>query len=621
MHVSENQLLDIKKRFPTEKLTIHKDWTKLTTIGVGTGKCAVIEPSSKIELVEILKYTHLKKIQILPLGAGSNTIGTDLNKTKLIIKLTNTCFKQISIENNLVKVGAGIFLISLIKDCAEYNLGGISQLSGIPGTLGGSLRTNAGRLGICIFDFIDKLKGYKFNGTPWECSAKEITWNYRFSDIPFDVIITDVTLVLKKDEKDDVINKMEIFIKDRKDVYPNERNAGCIFKNPATGHGSGKLIDLSGCKGLTSDNLQVSNMHANFIVNRSLSKETDFLSLAKTIRNKVYNHSGIYISPEVFFVNELSFKQLTNSPTPLKVAVLKGGDCRERPVSLESAANVSNALEEAGYIVEEFDITTPKLTADAKKCDVVFPVLHGGFGEDGTIQKFMENENIPFVGCGSDASKISIDKIKNKKLFESLKLPTPKSVVIEETETGFPKNMSLPLVVKPPQEGSTFGITIVHKMDEWLPALKKASIDPSKKILIEDYIDNYELTAGVFNGTPLPLVHISYPGEIYDYDAKYTHNTGETLYISPPDVNIIPKDIQNEIQENAVKIYNALNAKHLLRIDVLLDKKTMIPYFLEINNLPGFTSSSLFPKAAAALDIPYIQVCGTLVKLAFKEYN
>jgi UDP-N-acetylenolpyruvoylglucosamine reductase len=621
MNISKDQINIFYEKFPEENITENDSWSNLTTIGIGTGKCIIVEPSSITKLVEILKYTSLNKIQILPLGAGSNTIGTDENNTKLIIKLTNPEFRKVTIDNDIAIGGAGITLLHFIKHCAEYNLGGISQLAGIPGTLGGSLRTNAGRLGICIFDVIEKLIGYRYDGTPWECTSKEISWNYRYADIPLNVIVTNIVFKLNKDQKNIILDKVDKFIKERSNIYPKGRNAGCVFKNPASGHTAGKLIDLSGCKGLTLANLEVSNMHANFIINKTISKEKDFLQLASLVREKVYNFSGIYLSPEVFFANKTSYNQIINSPSPLKIAVLKGGDCRERPVSLESAYNVSNALREAGYIVKEFDIITPELPDKAKQCDIVFPVLHGGFGEDGRIQKVMEKIGIPFVGCGSKASSIAIDKIKNKELFDKISILTPKSEVIDETENQFPKSMTIPVVVKPPQEGSTFGITIVHNMSEWLPALKKAAIDPSKKILVEEYIDNLELTAGILDGKALPLVHICYPGEIYDYDAKYTHNTGETLYISPPDPKLVSEEVQKQIQKDSVKIYNAIGAKHLLRIDILLDKKNKKPYFLEINNLPGFTSSSLFPKAAAAIDIPYIQVCGTLVRLAFKDYN
>jgi UDP-N-acetylenolpyruvoylglucosamine reductase len=624
MQISKKQLNDLHQRFIGEKLTEYDNWSKLSTIGVGRGKCVTIEPSSVETLIKILKYTKQNNINVLPLGAGSNTIGTDISNTFLIIKLTNPIFKQITIKNDLVTSGAGIKLPSLIKQCAEYNLGGIAELAGIPGNLGGSIRTNAGRSGICIFDVIEKIKGYKFDGSIWEHSSEKINSIYRYSDIPKDVIITELILKLKKEEKDAILSKVNTFTKERNSIYPKKRNAGCIFKNPSSGHGAGKLIDLSGCKNIQLNSLKVSNMHANFIINESnssTSSEKDFLELTMHVRKKVYNFSGIYLIPEVYFVNNSTHDQLLKSPTPLTVAILKGGECRERAVSLESASNVADALRKAGYIVKEYDITSPKLPEEAKHCNVVFPVLHGGFGENGEIQKKMEEIGIPFVGCGSKTSSIAIDKTKSKDVFRKLRIPTPKDSVIDEAETNFPENLSLPVVVKPPQEGSTFGITIVRKMSEWLPALKKAAIDPSEKILIEEYIDNIELTAGVFNGIPLPLVHISYPGEMYDYDAKYTHNTGETLYISPPNPNIIPKKIQDDIQKTAVKIYDHINAKHLLRIDILLDKRNMIPYFLEINNIPGFTSSSLFPKAAAAVNIPYIQVCSTLVKTAFEDYN
>ena len=617
--IAKNRLKKISTAFPDEIISHKTPWVNLTTIGVGTGHSTVIEPTSEEKLIELLKFTYRHKIPILALGAGSNTIGTDSNNSILIIKLTNPVFKQIEIDKGKVKSGAGIKLYDLIIKCAEKDIGGIAQLAGIPGTLGGSLKTNAGRLGVCIFDVIESIEGYKTNGEKWKRNVSEIKWDYRYSDIPIDVIVTSVTLNLSQVKQKDTLAKTKKLIKERNNIYPKHRNAGCIFKNPPSGHGSGKLIDISNCKQMFIGNLEVSSKHANFIINKSTATESNFLDLTREIRFKVFDTTGIYLEPEVFFVNKFSFQSLINSPIAKKIAVLKGGDSRERPVSLESAENVSNALREAGYIVKEFDIATPKIPKKAKSCDAVFPVLHGGFGEDGRIQANLEKRNIPFVGCNRKTSMLAINKIKTKNLFSEFNIPTPKYTVLNENNTGFPISMSLPVVVKPPLEGSTFGISIVRTMEEWLPGLKKAAIDSTKKILVEEYIDGFELTVGVFNGKPLPLVHICFPGELYDYDAKYTHATGETLYITPPNDNIIPKPIQKELQETAVKIYNLVKAKHLLRIDILLRKKDFAPYFIEINNIPGFTSSSLFPKAAAAADIPYIQLCGSLVKSALTK--
>ena len=220
------------------------------------------------------------------------------------------------------------------------------------------------------------------------------------------------------------------------------------------------------------------------------------------------------------------------------------------------------------------------------------------------------------VGCTSKVSEIAIDKIKTKEFFTENNILTPKYAVLKVGESNFPENLSLPVVVKPPTEGSTFGISIVKDMADWEDALKKAAIDDTGMILVEEYIKGPELTVSILNGSALPIVHIRYPGEMYDYDAKYIHDSGETKYICPPDPTIIPVSLQKKMQQTALKAYKMINARDMARIDIIVSNKDKLPYFIEINTIPGFTSSSLLPKAAAKADIPYIQLCGTLVQLA-----
>ena len=248
-------------------------------------------------------------------------------------------------------------------------------------------------------------------------------------------------------------------------------------------------------------------------------------------------------------------------------------------------------------------------------------MLHGGFGENGQLQKELEKFNLPYVGCCSKVSQIIIDKIKTKEFFQKNNILTPEFTVLRHGETAFPKILSLPVVVKPPTDGSTFGISIVKDMADWKQALDKASIDPTGLILIEEYIDGSELTIGILNGQALPIVHICYPGEIYDYDAKYIHECGETKYISPPDPGIFSIEFQEEIKQTAVMAYNRVNARDMLRVDLIVSDKNNLAYFIEMNSIPGFTSSSLLPKAAATADIPYIQLCGTLIQLAASRKN
>lgn len=595
-------------------------WSELTTIGIGSYAKLVAEPSDDVALSELLKFCHKEEIPVFPIGSGSNIVGTDSPYDGIIIKLKANDFSNIKFGNGHATVGAGATMYELAVKCADYGFGGFAKLAGIPGTIGGSIRTNAGRLGMSISDIAVDIVGFTLDGEPWISQGKDIKWFYRHSSVPLNVIITAMIVKLEKIEKSAELSLISEYLSARSKFYPKERNAGCIFKNPASGHTAGKLIDISGCKSMTKGGAKVSDVHANFILNTGRATEKDFLALALEIKSKVVDKTGIYLSPEVIFVDDANREKLNSEPKPLNVLLLKGGNSHERPVSLESAEGVSKALKEAGYNVREYDITEPVITDKmANGIDVVFPVMHGGFGENGQLQNALESKGLRFVGSGSQASQIIIDKIKTKKIFVDNDIPTAKYEILKAGDKEFPSSLRLPVVVKAPNEGSTFGVSIVSDMSEWDTALRNASGDISGLVLVEEFIQGYELTVGILNGMVLPIVHIQPPCEFYDFDAKYTHQQGETIYTTPPDAKLIPENVQKEIQEYALKAYHATGARDMSRVDAILCKKTMKPYFLELNSIPGFTSSSLLPKAAAAVDIPYIQLCGILVQLASRR--
>jgi D-alanine-D-alanine ligase len=163
----------------------------------------------------------------------------------------------------------------------------------------------------------------------------------------------------------------------------------------------------------------------------------------------------------------------------------------------------------------------------------------------------------------------------------------------------------MPLVLKPPREGSTVGITRVSSLKEWEEVLKKA-FEYDDEILAEHFVEGIEITAGVVDGRALPLIEIQYPGLMYDYDAKYTHANGETFYICPPDS--LSVELREKAKETALEFYHVVRARDLLRIDMIVDSKGDI-FVLEANSIPGFTASSLVPKAATAAGISFTELC------------
>ncbi len=616
-HFDENFIESLKRRFPDLELQFDVPWRDITTLGVGWRVRLVVEPLDDLHLSEFLKFCHKDKIKLLVVGAGSDLVGSGGEFPGIVLRLRHNDFIRIKISHTHVTAGAGVSLYDLIVACAHNDLGGAEHLAGIPGTVGGALRLNAGRGGVSLGDFVDDLCGFDMKGAPWCSSASAIAWGYRRSSIPENVVITAAICRMKKTLPGESVERVRKVFEGYAGHYPFQRSAGCVFVNPPTGHGAGKLIDLAGCKGLSVGEAQVSDVHANFIVNNKEASEQDFIDLAIKVKRSVVEKSGIYLAPEVRFANPDSSRQLATTPKPLSVSVLKGGASRERGVSLESGGAVAKALRDAGYEVAEFDIDKPLLPSKAAKADVVFPVLHGGFGEDGSIQRVMEKKGVAFVGCGSEPSMVIIDKLKTKQLLVEQGISTAAYAVVTRSDLSFPRGLSLPVVVKPPLEGSTFGISIVKEASQWEKALEDAFACGTSEVLVERYIKGVEVTAGLLDGTPLPIVEIRYPGEMYDFDAKYTHQQGETMYLCPPETISLEK--QEEIKRIAVKAYKAVGARHMLRVDMIVSDEDGIPYVLEMNSIPGFTSSSLLPKAAAAAGIPFIQLCGTLVQLAARR--
>ncbi len=333
------------------------------------------------------------------------------------------------------------------------------------------------------------------------------------------------------------------------------------------------------------------------------------------MRSAVAKRTSFYLRPEVVFLNPDDLKRIeSDSPAP-KVVVLKGGDGSEREVSLNSGAAISAALRNAGYTVDEIDIKTCKLPDSTLTADVVFPALHGSWGENGDIQKLMEDAGIKFVGCGSEASRLVLDKIASKKLMDKENITTPKWYVIDKNKSILPDFMTFPLLIKAPREGSTVGIFIVNNQYEYDKILPEA-FKYDSELLIEQFIKGTELTVAIVNDETMPAIEIVTPSGFYDYDAKYIHNNGETQYLCPP--VSVSADIQKQAAELAMKFYNAANCRDLLRVDFIIADDGAA-YMIEGNNLPGFTSSSLVPKAFKQSKGSMEMLCVNLIQAALKH--
>lgn len=296
-----------------------------------------------------------------------------------------------------------------------------------------------------------------------------------------------------------------------------------------------------------------------------------------------------------------------------KIALLMGGPGSERDVSIASGNGVLEALRNEGFtnvtpvLVDSERPTIPEGT------ELCYNMIHGTYGEDGGLQSYLEELGLPYTGAGSVTSRNCFDKVLTKKFFIEGNVPTPLS---ETIAAGEMPTLPVPCVIKPPCEGSSVGVHIVYDAAE-LPAAVTDAAKYGKDILVEEYIKGKELTVAIFNGEALPVVHICPRSGFYDMNNKYP-----SLYGGVGSDYICPADISEEetqaVQAAAVAAYKALNVEVYGRVDVLLTDDGK-PYVLEINTIPGMTSASLFPKAAAAAGISYGELCTRIAQVSLNQ--
>lgn len=346
----------------------------------------------------------------------------------------------------------------------------------------------------------------------------------------------------------------------------------------------------------------------------------------------------------------------------MRIVVLYGGTSAERDVSLVSGRAVARALVEAGHDVllvdpaagdapvgaaeaayaasisseaprpvREEGSALAAISGDAvARADIVFVALHGGTGEDGTIQGLLELAGKRYTGSGVLGSAVAMDKRLSKLLFLETGVPTPAWRVLSSPDAGrgksgspgLPEDLVLedagaavaelggyPVVVKPNDQGSTVGLTIVGEERRLAPAVKLAA-EYSSRVLLEQYVPGREMTVGVLDGAALPVVEIVPRKGLYDYEAKYTMGMSEYVCPAP-----LPEPITAELQEHAKVAFRALGCRDYARIDFRVSDEGL-PFCLEANTCPGMTGTSLVPMAAAAVGIDFTELVSRIVQLA-----
>jgi D-alanine-D-alanine ligase len=330
----------------------------------------------------------------------------------------------------------------------------------------------------------------------------------------------------------------------------------------------------------------------------------------------------------------------------LRIAVLMGGTSAERDVSLASGIRITEALRSLGHEVVAVDTVAGVLTPaeeqrllagsvvktappDSKalvrmnaamqgtlkslpKADVLFLALHGGQGEDGTLQALLDLTSVPYTGSGHLASALAMDKDLSKHLFRAAGVPTPDWLMAPVTEDEVRAALGFPVIVKPSKQGSTVGLSVVKQPGELQPAIEMA-FEHDDEVMIERFIAGRELTVGILGDVALPVGEIIAKHEIYDYECKYT--PGMAVEEFPAQLS---DEKTREVQELARRAFVALKLRGYARIDFRMATDGSF-YCLEANTLPGMTQTSLIPQAAAAAGISFSELCDRIVQLALEQ--
>ena len=299
-----------------------------------------------------------------------------------------------------------------------------------------------------------------------------------------------------------------------------------------------------------------------------------------------------------------------------KVAVLFGGDSAEREISIRSGSGVLEALRRQGVDAHAFDpAARPMDDLRREGFQRAFIALHGRYGEDGTVQGALELLRIPYTGSGVMASAVAMDKVFTKRIWGSHGLPTPAFEVVRRGQElrGIPDRLGLPLIMKPPHEGSTIGLTKVQGYSDLEEAFALAA-RYDDQVLVERFVEGREFTVAILGqgeaARALPVIEIQAPGGNYDYQNKYFGN--ETRYLCPAP---LAPAVEEEMRRLSVDAFRSLDCEGWARVDVMLDRDDR-PWLLEINTSPGMTDHSLVPMAARAVGMSYDDLVLVLLESA-----
>lgn len=329
----------------------------------------------------------------------------------------------------------------------------------------------------------------------------------------------------------------------------------------------------------------------------------------------------------------------------MKIAVIFGGSSEERDVSIGSGLQIIDGLRQCGHEVLAVDTARGALSAsdeqqlqhfqildtppdskalaeirsdsalsvynanELKQVDVVFIALHGGSGEDGSIQALFEVSGIPFTGSGRTGSTLAMDKDISKRIMQAVGVPTADWQMCTPQDTAIDNRLGYPVIVKPNAQGSTVGLSLVHKAEDLTAAIAKAGAF-GNEVMLEQFVPGREITVGILDQTPLAVGEIIVESEIFDYHSKYQRNAAQEIF--PADIST---ELTQQVQDLGLRVHQALKLSDFSRVDFRLDASDRL-WVLEANTVPGMTAMSLLPQSARAAGIEFPELCDRICKLA-----
>ena len=273
-----------------------------TSFGIGGPADFFIRPASEKELVEVLRITREQGVKVMVIGRGTNILVGDGGFRGAVVDLRDAC-RRLECDGREVVVGAGVTVTELLDFCLSHELGGLEFMAGIPGSIGGAVRVNAGAWGLAIGDRVEAVRGYDLTGQEVTLERRQLRFDYRQAGLPSELVLTETRLSLRPEQAGAIGEKMEDFRRRRRHQPIDQKSAGSVFKNPPSTP-AGQLIEEAGCKGMRVDGAQVSPQHANFIINLGEATAAAVRELIGQVRRKVKERSGIELELEIISVGE-----------------------------------------------------------------------------------------------------------------------------------------------------------------------------------------------------------------------------------------------------------------------------------------------------------------------------